>query len=131
NLGNLEARSAWFPKVLSAAATNQRRKAFPSEGIKKRSLSEGINMKLKLIALASAAMIGLTAVAIPNQAEARWRGGGWWIPGAVIGGAFFRGVPAKTFFFFSGEFMHAYCSAPHLRFDYCWGGYHFCGGLFF
>ena len=33
-------------------------------------------MKRKLIAVASAAMIGLTAVAIPNQVEARWRGGG-------------------------------------------------------
>ena len=42
-------------------------------------------MNSKLIALASAATIALTAVAIPNQAEARWRGGGWWIPGAVIG----------------------------------------------
>ena len=38
-------------------------------------------MKLKLIALASAAVIGLTAVATPDQAEARWRRGGWWIPG--------------------------------------------------
>jgi hypothetical protein len=33
-------------------------------------------MKLKLIALASAAMIALTAVALPDQAEARWRRGG-------------------------------------------------------
>jgi hypothetical protein len=39
-------------------------------------------MKRKLIAVASAAMIGLTAVA--NQVEARWRGGGWWIPGAIV-----------------------------------------------
>ena len=43
-------------------------------------------MNSKLIALASAA-IALTAVAIPNQVEARWRGGGgWWIPGAIVGG---------------------------------------------
>jgi hypothetical protein len=46
-------------------------------------------MKAKLFAVASAAMITLTAAAIPNQAEARWRGygyGGWWAPGAAIGG---------------------------------------------
>jgi hypothetical protein len=42
-------------------------------------------MKRNLIAVASAAVIGLTAVAIPNKAEANWRGG-WWVPGAVIGG---------------------------------------------
>jgi hypothetical protein len=42
-------------------------------------------MKQKLMAVASAAVIGLTAVAIPNKAEANWRGG-WWVPGAVIGG---------------------------------------------
>jgi hypothetical protein len=38
-------------------------------------------MKQKLMAVASAAVIGLTAVAIPNNAEANWRGG-WWVPGA-------------------------------------------------
>lgn len=52
--------------------------------------NEDSDMKLKLIALASTAVIGLTAaVAIPNQADARWRGhgyGGWWVPGAVVGG---------------------------------------------
>jgi hypothetical protein len=31
-------------------------------------------MKMKLIAVASAAMFALAAVASPNQAEARWRG---------------------------------------------------------
>ena len=46
-------------------------------------------MKMKLIAVASAAMVALAAVASPNQAEARWRGhgyGGWWVPGAIVGG---------------------------------------------
>ena len=37
-----------------------------------------------LTAIAVAAMIGFTAVAIPDQAEARWRG--WWVPGAIVGG---------------------------------------------
>jgi len=48
-------------------------------------------MTTKQIALASAAMIALAAVAIPNQADARWRGYGygWRAPvaaGAVVGG---------------------------------------------
>ena len=46
-------------------------------------------MKTRLITVASAAMIALAAVASPNQAEARWRGhgyGGWWVPGAIVGG---------------------------------------------
>ena len=63
-------------------ATNQCLKAFSVQPNK----CEENDMKLKLIELASAAMIGLTAAAIPNEAEARWRGGGWWIPGAVVGG---------------------------------------------
>ena len=41
-------------------------------------------MNRKLIAVASAAMIGLTAVAIPKQVEAG--SNDWWIPGAIIGG---------------------------------------------
>jgi hypothetical protein len=44
-------------------------------------------MKTKLIAVASVAVITLAAIATPKQAEARWRGhGGWWVPGAVVGG---------------------------------------------
>jgi len=59
-------------------------------------------MKLKLIALASAAMIGLTAVAIPNEAEANWRGG-WWVPGAVIGGiALGAAIASKALLLWSG-----------------------------
>ena len=40
-------------------------------------------MKTKLMTLASAAMIALTTAAIPNQADAHWRGhrsSGWWGP---------------------------------------------------
>ena len=39
-------------------------------------------MNRKLIAVASAAMIGLTAVAIPKQVEAG--SNDWWIPGAIM-----------------------------------------------
>lgn len=41
-------------------------------------------MHKKLTALMVAAIIGLMAVATPNEVEARWRG--WWIPGAIAGG---------------------------------------------
>jgi hypothetical protein len=60
-------------------------------------------MKLKLIALASAAMIGLTAVAIPNEAEANWRGG-WWVPGAVIGGiALGAAIASRPYYYGPGR----------------------------
>lgn len=41
-------------------------------------------MRRTLIAAASAGIIGFSAVSMPNKAEAHW-GGGWWVPGAVIG----------------------------------------------
>jgi hypothetical protein len=50
---------------------------------------EAVIMTVKQIAVASAAVITLAAVAIPDQAEARWRGYGWRAPvaaGAVVGG---------------------------------------------
>jgi hypothetical protein len=47
---------------------------------------EAIVMKTKVIAVTSVAMITLGAVAISNPAEARWRYGGWAVPGAVVGG---------------------------------------------
>jgi len=40
-------------------------------------------MKKMLTALAIAATIAVTAVAMPTKADAR---NGWWIPGAIIGG---------------------------------------------
>jgi hypothetical protein len=40
-------------------------------------------MKRKLAALAAAAAIGVTALAIPGKAEAH---SSWWIPGAIAGG---------------------------------------------
>jgi len=66
-------------------------------------------MKLKLIALVSAAMIGLTAVAIPNEAEARWRGGGWWIPGAVVGGlALGAAIASRPYYYGPGYYSYGY-----------------------
>jgi len=54
-------------------------------------------MRTKLIAVASAAMIGLTAVVLPDNAEARWRRGGWWIPGAVVGGLALGAIASSAY----------------------------------
>ena len=74
-------------------------------------------MKLKLIALASAAMIGLAAVAIPDQAEARWRGGGWWVPGAVVGGLALGAAIASRPYYYGGGPYYAYDYGPY-AYDY-------------
>src|SRR5262249_23465914 len=74
---------------------------------------EGTKMKLKLIALASAAMIGLTAVALPDQAEARWRRGGWWVPGAVVGGlALGAAIASRPYYYGPGYYGYAYNPGP-------------------
>ena len=75
-------------------------------------------MNLKLIALASAAMIGLTAVAVPDQAEARWRRGGWWVPGAVVGGLALGAAVASRPYYYGG--------GPYYASDY--GPYYYGGG---
>ena len=83
-------------------------------------------MNSKLIALASAA-IALTAVAIPNQAEARWRGGGagWWVPGAVIGGlALGAAIASRPYYYGPGPYnAYGYGGGP-----YYGGGSYYGGG---
>ncbi|MGE5306223.1 MAG: hypothetical protein ACM3TN_23185 [Alphaproteobacteria bacterium] len=72
-------------------------------------------MKTKLIALASAAMIALGVVATPNQAEARWRGhgyGGWWVPGAIVGGLALGAAIASRPYYGYG---YAYGPRPYYR----------------
>ena len=81
-------------------------------------------MKLKLIALASAAMIGLTAVAIPNEAEARWRGG-WWVPGAVVGGLALGAIIASRPYYYGYGPYYTYDYGPY-AYDY--GPYYSGGG---
>ena len=76
-------------------------------------------MKRKLIAVASAAMIGLTAVAIPNKAEARWHGG-WWVPGAVIGGIALGAALASRPYYYYDYGPYYYDSGPY----YYGGGYY-------
>jgi len=67
-------------------------------------------MTRKLIAVASAALIGLTAVAIPHKAEAHWHGGGGWrIPGAVIGGlALGAAIASRPYYYGPGYYGYAY-----------------------
>ena len=61
-------------------------------------------MKQKLMAVASVAVIGFTAVAIPNKAEAYWRGG-WWVPGAVIGGiALGAAIASRPYYYGPGYY---------------------------
>ena len=76
-------------------------------------------MKSKLIALASAATIALTAAAIPNQADAHWRGhrhSGWWGPGAVVGGlALGAAIASRPYY----DYGYAYAPVPYAyEYDY-------------
>ena len=68
-------------------------------------------MNLKLIALASVAMIGLTAIAMPDQAEARWRHGG--CPGAIIGGLALGAATTSRPYYRSGGPHYAYGYGPY------------------
>ena len=65
-------------------------------------------------------MIGLTAVAIPNQVEARWRGGGgWWIAGAIVGGlALGAAIASRPYYYGPGYYGYAYGPGPY----YGYGG---------
>jgi hypothetical protein len=80
------------------------------------------DMNSKLIALASAATIAVTALAIPNQAEARWRGGGWWVPGAVVGGlALGAAIASRPYYYGPGYYGYAYSPEPYYG-PYAYGG---------
>src|SRR5262249_62239918 len=84
-------------------------------------------MKVKLMAAVSAAVIGLTAaVAVPNKAEANWRGG-WWVPGAVIGGiALGAAIASRPYYY--GPGYYGYASGPYY---YGGGSLYYRGGPFF
>jgi hypothetical protein len=92
-------------------------------------------MNSKLIALASAAAIAVTAVAMPNQAEARWRGGGWWVPGAVIGGlALGAAIASRPYYYGPGYYGYAYGPGPYYgpyAYDYGGGPYYGRGPYYY
>ncbi len=78
-------------------------------------------MKRKLVAVASAAMIGLMAVAIPNKAEAYWRGG-WWVPGAVLGGlALGAAIASGPYYYGYGPYYYPY-GPYYYPYPYYYGG---------
>jgi hypothetical protein len=83
-------------------------------------------MRTKLIAVASAAIIGLTAAAIPNTADARWRGGGgWWIPGAVVGGLALGAIASNAYRPYYGYGYNPYYyggGGPYYGGPYYYGG---------
>jgi hypothetical protein len=56
-------------------------------------------MKKTVLALVAAATIGITSLAAPSQAEARWRGGGWGpgIAGGLIGAAVIGGLASSAY----------------------------------
>ena len=56
-------------------------------------------MRKAPLALAAAAVLGLTAVAAPSPAEARWRGGGFFpaVAGGLIAGALIGGLASNAY----------------------------------
>ena len=92
-------------------------------------------MTKTLTALAAAATIGVAALAIPQQAEARWgggwHGGGWHGGGAVLGGlaagAIIGGALAGPGYYgyYGGGPYYAYSDGPYYGYGegtYAYGG---------
>jgi len=65
---------------------------------------KGAAMKRTVLALVAAATIGLTSLAVPSQAEAHWRGGGWGpgLAGGLIGAAVIGGLASSAYGYGSG-----------------------------
>jgi hypothetical protein len=57
------------------------------------------SMRKAPLALAAAAVLGLTAIAAPSPAEARWRGGGFFpaVAGGLIAGAVIGGLASNAY----------------------------------
>jgi len=74
-------------------------------------------MRKTPLALAAAAILGLTAVTAPSPAEAHWRGGGFFpaVAGGLIAGAVIGGLASN-----------AYAYGP--GYGYYGGGYPYYGG---
>ncbi|MGY3512204.1 hypothetical protein ACVIQY_005179 [Bradyrhizobium sp. USDA 3051] len=76
-------------------------------------------MKKTLLVLSTAAVLGVSAVAAPSPAEARWRGGGFGpgIAGGLIAGAVIGGIASS-----------AYGYGPGYGYGYGYPGYRYYGG---
>jgi hypothetical protein len=94
---------------------------------------EDTTMKRTVMALAAAATIGVTALAAPSPAEARWRGGwGPGIAGGLIGAAIIGGLASSAYAYgpgygyydypYSGGYAPAYYGGYGYG-PYAWGGY--------
>lgn len=82
-------------------------------------------MKRKLIAVATAAMIGLTAAAIPNKAEAHWHGGGWWIPGAILGGLALGAIASRPYYYYGYPGYYYDYGPGYYGYAPYYGGYYY------
>ena len=73
-------------------------------------------MRKAPLALAAAAVLGLTAVTAPSPAEARWRGGGFFpaVAGGLIAGAVIGGLASNAYAYGPG---YGYYGDPY------YGGY--------
>jgi len=79
-------------------------------------------MTKTLTALAAAAAIAVAAVAVPQEAQARWRGGGFFpgfAAGAIIGGAL-----AAPYYYGGGPYYYGggpyYGDGPYAYYGDCW-----------
>jgi hypothetical protein len=74
-------------------------------------------MRKAPLALAAAAVLGMTAITAPSPAEAHWRGGGWGpgLAGGLLAGAIIGGIASS-----------AYAYGP--GYGYYGGGYPYYGG---
>jgi hypothetical protein len=80
---------------------------------------EDLEVKKTALVLATAAVVGLSAMAAPSPAEARWRGGGFGpgIAGGLIAGAVIGGIASS-----------AYGYGPGYGYGYGYPGYGYYGG---
>ena len=84
-------------------------------------------MRKAPLALAAAAILGLTAVTAPSPAEARWRGGGGFFPavaGGLIAGAVIGGLASNAYAYGPG---YGYYGGPRYYGGYApayYGGYY-------
>jgi hypothetical protein len=105
-------------------------------------IEEDLEVKKTALVLATAAVLGLSAVAAPSPAEARWRGGGFGagIAGGLIAGAVIGGIASSAYGYGPGygygypgygyyggyapAYYGGYAPAYYGGYDpYPWGGY--------